>query len=251
MLKFISGSSEKTWIAFSALEHTSRAFRKKDGEIVTETVKGSSPLVTWRDRNPTVFEIFVSVFLWISLIILPLLKGYKINPMIKSHEISSIYYLISAIALSIGTVLNIINIKIVDSSKSMIKNHGAEHKVLTAYRKLKRIPTIDEAQRFSRIYAQCGVTVFSSLITGQLLGFFIYQVVGIMLPEKLIFFIPLLLCFTFPFNLLSKLAQFFTTKEPDDENVELAIAALTELVKAEDPAYNFTKTVKDTFKSHE
>ena len=50
---------------------------------------------------------------------------------------------------------------------------------------------------------------------------------------ELLFLIPLFFSSIFPFNLIGKLGQFFTTAKPEDSNIELAIAALSALEKYE------------------
>ena len=115
-----------------------------------------------------------------------------------------------------------------------MKNHGAEHKVIRAYMKLKRIPTLEEAKKFSRISKSCGVTIYSAFFTTQIIGFIVFVTKGYAIPEILLFIIPILFQSVFPFNLLGKIAQFFTTREPEDENIELAIAAITALENNED-----------------
>lgn len=249
MLQFriTSGRSNENWISFTAGSHTSRAIREPNGEIKTETVNESSVPSKWEEIKYSVVHYLYVIFAVFAFYIMPFIKGYKLNPMIRNNELGSNYYLISAVLLSIISVIQILTLIINDPRKKLRRNHGAEHKVFTAYNKLKRIPTINEAKTFPRICNVCGVTVFSALITGQLIGFFLYTNYGIMLSEKFLFFVPLLLHSIFPFNFLGKLAQFFTTDEPNDDNIELAIAALTELMHAENPGYFIAEMMKDRF----
>ncbi len=115
----------------------------------------------------------------------------------------------------------------------MLRNHGAEHKVFSAYKKLGRIPTVEEANHFSRINKACGVTIYSAFITAQLIGFIVYIHTSYIIPEILLFLIPLFFQTIFPFNFIGKLAQFFTTSKPQKRNIELAIAALSALERRE------------------
>lgn len=101
--------------------------------------------------------------------------------------------------------------------------------VLSAYNKLKRIPTIEEAQKFSRINRSCGITIYSAFITAQLIGFIVYIKTGFLISEIILFLVPLFFSAFFPFNLIGKFAQFFTTSKPERHNLELAIAALSAL----------------------
>lgn len=245
MLNLSSGCSNENWISYTTVEHTSRAIRHKNGEIVTETVKDFTVTSKWDDTTHSVASYLFCIFSWFVLLIIPIIKGYHINPMIKNHEISSCYYFVSTILLVILSIIVILRIIITDPKEKLRKNHGAEHKVFTAYEKLEHIPTIDEAKHFPRICNVCGVTIYSSLITAQLIGFFIYTKYGIMIHEIVLFFVPIFLHSIFPFNFLGKVAQFFTTIEPDDDNIELAIAALTELMHAENPIYFTEQKLKE------
>ena len=109
-----------------------------------------------------------------------------------------------------------------------LRNHGAEHKVVAAYTKLKRIPTIEEANSFSRISNHCGTTLFSCFITPQLIGLIVYVTTGYIIIEPLLLLITVLLAI-FPIDFLGKFLQLFTTSNPKQCNIELAISALIEL----------------------
>ena len=54
-----------------------------------------------------------------------------------------------------------------------------------------------------------------------------------MIPEIIVFLNSIIVPYTFPFNLLGIIAQFFTTSEPEESNIELAIAALSALETSE------------------
>lgn len=247
MLVIMNGRSDKNWISFSAGKHTSRAIRQKNGEITTETIEGVKPPSNWITlRLNPVANLLLTIFSCFVVYLLPLLKGYWINPMIKNHQISSNYYLISVPFLILLCIIIISIIIIKDKNKTLRKNHGAEHKVFTAYNDLKCIPTVNQAKCYSRICKSCSITIYSALITAQLIGFLVYHINGAMIPEIILFLVPLLLLHsTFPFNVLGKFAQFFTTAEPDDDNIELAIEALTEIVRTEDRWYFFTQSIKN------
>ena len=97
--------------------------------------------------------------------------------------------------------------------------------------KLKRIPTIEETKKFSRINKNCGIWIFSAFITAQLIGFGAYKFANYQIPEWILYVVPLLIGSYFPFNVMGKIAQFWTTSKPNDQNIELAISALCALEK--------------------
>ena len=143
-------------------------------------------------------------------------------------------YLLFAIAITLYMIIGIIKLRI-QNKKNLLKNHGAEHMVYKAYRKLKRIPSVYEAKKFSRFYNKCGITIFSGFITSQLIGFFVYFFSGFIINEFILFFSALFFRTIFPFNLIGLFMQFFTTKIPDDLNIKLAITAIVELIQKENP----------------
>ena len=123
------------------------------------------------------------------------------------------------------TITNIIQIKLNDGEQ-FLKNHGAEHMVYTAYKALKRVPSIAEAKKFSRFNKHCGSTYISALITAQIIGFIVFCTTGFVIPEFLLIIVPVLISDIFPFYIIGYFIQLFTTKKPDDDNLRLAISAL-------------------------
>ena len=74
-----------------------------------------------------------------------------------------------------------------------------------------------------------------SKISFLFISFIVYIHFGIVIPEKVLYIVPLFIHGFFPFNILGKLLQLLTTAEPDDSNVDLAIAALEALDEKENP----------------
>jgi len=127
--------------------------------------------------------------------------------------------------------------------KEGLRNHGAEHKVFKAYSQLKRIPTLEEVRQYSRVSRHCGIARDSALITAQLIGFILYTCVGYRFSEILLYIVPLFLANVFPFYLLGNLAQLFTTAKPEEENIKLAMAALTELKEREEAKERISRMI--------
>ncbi len=215
MLKQTSGRSLEDRITFYYFDIGMTAIRQPTGEITTELTK----------VNLTMKSIgyVLMFFLGIALV-----KSFVLMPLIKNGTIGIVWYFIP---IMIYLALSFYSIYIVRKkySKELLKNHGAEHKVHKAYNKLKRVPTIEEANKFSRIERACGITIYSAFIISQLIGFIVYVSTGFVIPEILLFIIPIAFNSYIPFNLLGMLAQFLTTSEPDRDNIELAIAALSAL----------------------
>lgn len=234
MLKIISGRSEKDRITFSTKDSCATAIRKENGGIDFEFKKEDTPLVK------SVLILFI-IFGMSSI-----LKSSVLIPFIENNIISVGWYLTPLAFYSLLAILSII-VVCTHSEKELLKNHGAEHKVLSAYNKLKRIPTVEEAQKFSRIHRSCGVTIYSAFITSQLIGFIVYINMGFKISEIVLFLVPLFFSSFFPFNLIGKLAQFFTTSNPKRHNIELAIAAISALESHESHRKLVTDCVNKVF----
>jgi uncharacterized protein YqhQ len=119
------------------------------------------------------------------------------------------------------------------TNKEIIRNHGAEHMVFNAYKKLKRIPTIQEATSFSRISRFCGTNYYSAFIFTHLISLVTFIFLNYHIPEMILFFIAIFSKSLLPTCIFGLLAQYFNTSKPEKENLELAIAALTELERIE------------------
>lgn len=220
MLKLSSGKSEKDRISFYTSDNGATAIRNKNGEITIEYGK----------KNVSVMKaiaVLLGIFGTLSLV-----KAFVLIPLIQNKIIGTVWYLIPTFFYSFLAVISIIAVR-KTGGKELLRNHGAEHKVFTAYKKLGRIPTVEEANQFSRINKACGITIYSAFITIQLIGFIVYIHTCYVIPEILLFLIPLFFQTIFPFNFIGKVAQFFTTSRPKKRNIELAIAALSALERRE------------------
>lgn len=103
--------------------------------------------------------------------------------------------------------------------------HGAEHTVVNAYEKLGRIPTVEEASKFSRFNNNCGTNYYSS--------HFITVIVLVIMSFNLTSWYRVIAFFTIIFisNALVKLGvfnftQFITTQNPKKEELEVAIEGI-------------------------
>ncbi|MBS4176370.1 DUF1385 domain-containing protein [Lederbergia citrea] len=133
--------------------------------------------------------------------------------------------------------------------KRVFQYHGAEHKVINAYEKNLEL-TVENVQAMSRLHYRCGS---SFILFTVVVGVFIYMFVPtdplwLRVVNRLAL-IPLVLGTSFEvLQLTNKLRnvlllrflgypglwlQLLTTKEPDNEQVEVALASFNELLKVE------------------
>lgn len=214
------GQSEKDRIMFYTNKNTATAIRNKNGKISFEFGKPETSGKTSK-----------SLILLLIPFLGPLLLKNLLIYLIDNKTIVAICYLIPFLFYSLMALIAIIQLRN-EGGIEYLRNHGAEHKVFTAYMKLKRIPTIEEANSFSRINNHCGTTIFSIFITPQLIGFIVYVLTGYIILEPLLLLITVFLAI-FPIDFLGKILQLFTTSKPKRCNIELALSALIALKEKE------------------
>lgn len=133
--------------------------------------------------------------------------------------------------------------------KRVFQYHGAEHKVINAYENNLEL-TVENVQSMSRLHFRCGS---SFMLFTVVVGVFIYMFVETdILWERVLnrlALIPVVLGVSFEvLQLTNKLRnvpilkflgypglwlQLLTTKEPDNDQVEVALASFKELLKVE------------------
>ncbi|MGE6258989.1 DUF1385 domain-containing protein [Heyndrickxia sporothermodurans] len=133
--------------------------------------------------------------------------------------------------------------------KRVFQYHGAEHKVINTYENNLEL-TVENVQSQSRLHYRCGS---SFILFTVIVGVFVYMLVPVdplwlRLVDRLAL-IPIVLGISFEvLQLTNKLRnipvlrylgypglwlQLLTTKEPSDDQVEVAIASFNELLKIE------------------
>lgn len=152
--------------------------------------------------------------------------------------------IISVIKFFIRFIVIMIYISIVFSNKefsSVLRYHGAEHKVINCYESKNKL-TLENVQNSSRFHKRCGSNFIIYLLICYLLVFLVvprYSFSINILIELLMF--PIIVGITYEIidymgrgnsifsSMLfsvAKLMQNFTTKEPQDDEIEVAIVAL-------------------------
>ncbi|MFW6104668.1 MAG: DUF1385 domain-containing protein [Candidatus Bipolaricaulota bacterium] len=154
-------------------------------------------------------------------------------------------------AIRIGLfLLYLIGITFFEDIRRVFQYHGAEHKSVYAYEEGKDL-VVDEAKKYSTLHPRCGtaflmIVLIVAILTFSLVGnppilikilsrVLLLPVVAGVSYEILRFSgrhadNPLLKPFLFPGLMLQKI----TTKEPSDDQIEVALAALKQVVSKED-----------------
>lgn len=140
-------------------------------------------------------------------------------------------------------------ISLTDSMHTTFMYHGAEHKTIACYEAQKEL-TVENIRPMCRFHPRCGtsfimIVILISIIVGMFLP---WKNIGIRLLMQLVLLIPeasiayelIKLAGRYD-NIFTKIIsapglwlQHITTKEPDDKQIEVAIAALTSCLPKED-----------------
>ena len=115
------------------------------------------------------------------------------------------------------------------------KMHSAEHKVINAYKKLQRIPTIEEVRNASRFSKDCGSRIeFRKAWGGAIITLFIIVAPKMGLTKILITILLGIFLWTIcSFCGIFKYLQIFVTNNPSDMELEVAVEAIKEYDKLE------------------
>ncbi len=113
-------------------------------------------------------------------------------------------------------------------NRSTARYHAAEHMVINAYRKLKRIPTFEEVKKSSRFSTKCGSrTIINNIVMYSLVC------LAMVFVAKWNFILYLLVIVLIPiFRMLAdkkgwlKFLQVFITEKPSDAEIKLAIEGI-------------------------
>lgn len=129
--------------------------------------------------------------------------------------------------------------------KRVFQYHGAEHKTIFCYENGEEL-TVENIKKYKRFHPRCGTSfLVIMLILGIVIGLFIPFTNPLVRTVVKILLLPLTVGFGYELiklcsrheNLLTRIiaapgmwAQRITTKEPDAEMIEVAIAAMKEVI---------------------
>lgn len=200
-----------------------------------------------------VLGVFIAVllFMWIPTTLFKLFNEYIAHGAADGFKV--LFEGILKLAIFVGYISAV---SLMKDIKRVFMYHGAEHKTIFCYEKGEEL-TVENVRKNSRFHPRCGT---SFLILMLFVGFAVNLVLDFALPEAFtsitalwvavkILMLPLIcgigyelikICGRYE-NLATKIIsapgmwmQRLTTKEPDDDMIEVAIAALT-MVKPENP----------------
>lgn len=219
----------------------SKATLAEDGTIIVNYYKSpekSSP-------DPPCFHIFLITF-FITIVIGFILLCY--------NNILEYFLLIFPFACFISLISYILIVRKTAYGQSIFRFHSAEHMVLNAFEKLQKVPSLEEAKKFSRFSSSCGTNyIISKIIDFSLLclgiiffkqhiflliqakNFYVFQIYVIRRLLGILWklsFVCLLKEILFMCGILNFL-QYLTTMPPTDKELDVSIACLQSLFNNE------------------
>jgi len=201
------------------------------------------------ENELTAVEIATTLIMAMSIgIFLFILLPQGLSKLIERFVTSNIIYLNIAegflrILIFLGYVFSISRL---DDIEKVFKYHGAEHKAIYAFESEKEL-TVENARNFSRLHPRCGTSflMFVMVISMLVFSFVAVKTWYLKILCKVLL-MPVVAGISFEFiklagrNFQNPLVgflvkpglwlQYLTTKEPENDQLEVAIAALKESI---------------------
>ena len=191
--------------------------------------------------------------LGLSVLLFFLLPNLIANLIISKGSSRILYNLVEGLVRISIFLVYLFAVSIMKDIRRVFMYHGAEHKTIHCYEHDEEL-TVENVKKYTTLHPRCGtaflfvVMVISILIYSIVprYSFFINILIRIVL-------LPLIAGIAYEFNrfagnnnnILTKILrapglgmQYFTTKEPDDQMIELAIVALNEALRIDDEVNN-------------
>jgi uncharacterized protein YqhQ len=190
------------------------------------------------------------------------LASWIFDPYVKSMILQNLIEGVIKTALLLGYLWGVSRTPIM---KRVFQYHGAEHKVISAYENREEL-TVKNVQKYSTLHYRCGSSfmIFTVLVGVIVYSFFTYDSVWDRVLTRLMLLpvviglsvevlkltnavrdIPILQYLGYPGLWLQKL----TTRQPDDDQVEVAIAAFVRMKEKDEAFVSNKQTPKATVKS--
>jgi len=188
----------------------------------------------------------ILLFFVLPLYLTKLLK--TLIPTIGSSELS--FNLVDGVIRVTVFIVYILGISMMKDIKRVFQYHGAEHKSIYAFEAGEEL-TVENARKYSPLHPRCGT---SFLLTVMLVSILVFSFLSHEMPFwktalSRLFFIPLIAGLSYEFIRYSgkKIGskgmgvlmapglwlQKLTTREPGDDQLEVALVSLREAIKSE------------------
>ena len=194
------------------------------------------------------FTIFISIILGIALfMVTPLLVSRAIKRFINNVWIINLLEGLIRIIIFLSYIYLVSKMKDI---QRVFEYHGAEHKTINCFEKEEEL-TVENVKKHSRLHKSCGTSFLFIVVLVSVITFIIFNVENIWIRiMSRVILVPLIAGISYEIirwarKSKSKLAgivsvpgmwlqRAFTTREPDDAQIEVAIAALKGVLEDEE-----------------
>lgn len=195
------------------------------------------------------FSVFVSIVLCIAIfMVLPTVLSKFFAGFIGMLDHPEFLGALEGIIKIIIFVAYLVGISFMPDIKRVLKYHGAEHKTINTFE--KGLPlTVENVRKSTRLHKRCGTSFLVIVMIVSIVLFFFIRTdtVWLRIVSRVIL-VPFVAGISYEFiryagkhdnilvNIISApgiLMQFITTKNPDDEMLEVAIASLNAVLEVE------------------
>ncbi len=239
VIRGVVALGESLKIGFKALAISANAQLEEDEKGEQEEIGG------WMWGLTIAFSLAISVVLFF---LIPVGATSLIKDWLGS---ALLFWLVEGVLRTLIFIGYILAISRLPDLRRVFEYHGAEHKTISAFEAEDEL-TPQRAQLYSRLHPRCGT---SFLLIVMVLAIFVFAPIGLpawyWLLASRILGIPLIAGLSYEVikwagkNRSKRwvravmwpglMLQNLTTREPDEEQLEVAIAALDEVLRNEDP----------------
>lgn len=234
---FILGIKAMTWSASQALDEEEET---KDGEKDKK-----EELSNWEISLTVIIAMGLAILLFV---VTPAATGRLVNPLV-GNKLWSLNVIEATMRMTVFFIYIILISKMKDIQR-VFQYHGAEHKTIHAYEAGEEL-TVANVQKHTTLHPRCGT---SFLLIVMVVSIFVFALLGkpalwLRILYK-ISLMPVVAGISFEFvkftgrhceNPIVKILmtpglylQKLTTREPDDSQVEVAIASINAVLERED-----------------
>jgi len=251
-IRGIIGIIEASAIGSKHLNFAAERYDVYPGEEAASTEQGSKLTMILGVAVVGVLSLIIGKILFTAI---PAFLATYFDQWIKSFFFRS---LIEGVIKTFLLLIYIYSISLTPLVKRLFQYHGAEHKVINAFEAGAEL-TVENVGKFSRLHYRCGSSfiIFTVIVGVVLYSFFPYSTVWERVGERILLIpvvigiayeilrftnslrdIPVLRYLGYPGLWLQKL----TTKEPDHEQIEVAIASFLKMKELDEKlAKNLTQ----------
>lgn len=207
--------------------------------------EADSKMTTWETTSMVAVAILMTVVLFV---ILPLAGRSLLNKVLPGMVWGNIIESILRMAILFGYILSISFLKDI---QRVFQYHGAEHKAINAF-EAKQDLTVENLKKFSTFHPRCGTSflLFVVIISAVFFSFLKYDSIWMRLASR-IMLLPVVAGVSYEIIKLTgrnqnlflwrwlstpgMWLQKLTTREPDEQQMEVAINSLIAVLKEEAP----------------